>query len=104
VIHDGKTLQLLALAPSSRWSDRQSVALEALRSFRRETDPDVLDASPAHLRVVTLTEAMTLAEAARRRGDVHVPLEELLILNGMDRDRELASGSKIKLPVGGRPS
>jgi predicted Zn-dependent protease len=103
VRHDDRTVQMLALAEGSRWSARRDALRSALASFRRETDPKVLDVRPAVVRVVTLSADMTVSEAARRERDVHERLDRILTLNGMSEDRTLARGSKIKLPVGGPP-
>lgn len=100
--HDGRVLQMLAAARSEAWDARRDVVRAAIRSFRRETDPAVLGVEPAILRVFTLRADRTLAETVEVVGNVHAPLERLLILNGMDQDRRLPRGSKVKLPVGGR--
>jgi len=100
--HGGRVLQFLAVAPAARWDARRAAALDAIATFRRETDPAVLAVQPAVLKVFTLRADRTLAETVAVVGDVHVPLDRLLILNGMDQDLRMPQGTRVKLPVGGR--
>ncbi len=102
VDHGGRVIQLAGFAPQARWPDRAADARAAIATFRRETDPAVLAVEPARVEVFTLRADRTIEETVRIVGDVHTPLDRILILNGLDADRRLPKGTKVKIPQGGR--
>jgi predicted Zn-dependent protease len=92
--------QVLAYAPVGVYADRRTVLREAVLSFERLTDPQLLALQPRRLEIVRVTEEMTLAEFQRRHPSV-VSLRELAVLNGVeDGEAVLPAETRVKRVVG----
>jgi predicted Zn-dependent protease len=63
--HDGRTYAFLALSSPQGWSGFASAARGVVRSFREETDPDILRIQPLTLVVADLAEATDWATFLR---------------------------------------
>jgi predicted Zn-dependent protease len=97
VSYQGKTFQLLGLAPAETYASNEPVFKEALASFKPLTDPAALNVQPARVKVVSVPQSTTLAELARQSS---VPADKLAIVNQVDTGTRLEAGTKIKLVEG----
>lgn len=100
VQHQGQLFQLLSYAGNDQWSGRRQPVQDALASFRRLTNRRYLDVQSKKVEVVTLRQAMTLAEFQRRYPS-NVELAELAILNGVTEQETLPRGTRLKRITGG---
>jgi predicted Zn-dependent protease len=81
--YEGRTYQLLGVAPAQAYRGHLDTFRQSLGSFRPLTDPRVLGLQPNRLRIQRLPEAMTLAQFHQRYPSA-VPIEELAILNQVE--------------------
>lgn len=72
-------------------------------SFRELTDPALLAVQPARIELVTLDQAMTLAQFQSRSPST-IPLEELALINGVKPADTLPAGRLVKRVTGGPPA
>lgn len=100
VSHEGRTYQMLGYSPAGVYAQYQSTFQQSLGSFARLTDAAVLAVQPNRLRIVRITEGMTLAEFHRRFPSA-IPIEELAIINQVAApETVLPAGSQVKRVVG----
>ena len=97
----GTTYRLMSYALLSRWSSYQDTAEGSMRSFRRETDPDVLQAQPDRLDIVTVPESLS-APAFLQRFPSSVSLEVLTLINQIETGERFRAGSLAKRVAAGR--
>jgi predicted Zn-dependent protease len=96
----GKVYQVLGYTPQSRWGSYGDTLRRSLATFSRVTDRRALDVQPKRIEVVTLQDAMTLEEFARRYPST-VDLQTLAIINQVNAGDRLAAGTPVKRVVGG---
>ena len=95
--YGGQTYQVLSYAPSSQFSAYDATVRQAIGSFAPVTDASLLNVQPRRVKVVTLSSAMSLAQAAQRYNST-VTGTELAIMNGVtDVNATIAAGTKVKL-------
>ena len=98
--HAGRTYQIIAYAPAASFASYDQAFQQALASFRRLTDPQILAMQPNRIDIVRLTQAMTLTEFNRRNPSV-VPIEELALLNQVENaGSTLPTGTLVKRVIG----
>jgi predicted Zn-dependent protease len=102
VEHGGKVYQLLGYTTPDRWGSYDETLRRSLATFSRVTDRLALDVQPKRVEVVTLPDAMTLEEFARRYPST-VDLQTLAIINQVNAGDRLAAGTGVKRVVGGAP-
>lgn len=78
--YDGRTYQLLAYTPQSRFGAYDRLFEGVIGSFGPVTDPAILDVRPARVDIVRISERMTLSEFSRRYNS-SIPLAELAVIN-----------------------
>lgn len=66
------------------------------QGFKKLTDPDKINRQPERIRVKKTERAATFAEAMTQFGMPAARLEELAILNGMDKNTTLQAGTLLK--------
>jgi predicted Zn-dependent protease len=100
VSHGGNTYRLLGYAPASRWLSHRDVVVTSVRSFQRETDPEVLAAQPDRLEIVTLPRSLTLESYVQRYpSTVSAPL--VALINQLEEGQSFPSGARVKRVVSG---
>jgi predicted Zn-dependent protease len=72
--------QLLGYATEQFWAKYQDIIVGSTGSFRRLTDPKILQVQPMHLRVVTARKPSTSGQLTKQEGSP-VQLETLAIIN-----------------------
>lgn len=95
--HDGNVYNLMGIAELSKFPDYQSAFLSTVRSFRRLTDAEKLNRAPDVVRIKTVPRAMTVQAAFQNFNVPASRFEELAILNGMQLNDRVESGTLIKL-------
>ena len=95
----GAIYRILGYAAPARWPTYQTEVSAALGSFAPVTDRSVLNVQPRHLKLVTTSGPMTVAEFYRRYPSP-VPVEEIARLNRMGVDDAIPSGTRMKHVVG----
>jgi len=101
VSHGGTTYRILGYSTAARWSAYQRVVEGALRSFREETDRDVLSVQPARLDIVNVGESLSAA-AFLDLFPSSVSLEVLTLINQVEAGEDFPAGSLAKRVEGGR--
>jgi predicted Zn-dependent protease len=94
----GATYQLLVYTRAAAFPTYDAAFRDFLGSFRRLTDPAVLNVKPNRVQVATVSSAMTLTQFNGRTPSV-VPVEELALMNGMEANTMLKAGQKVKTVV-----
>src|SRR6185503_19435761 len=87
--------------PSQRWGGYDRVFSESLASFAPLTDRRYLDVQPKRVKVVTVTQPITVAELARRN-NATVSADVLALINQVAPGATLPAGQPAKVVVGGR--
>jgi predicted Zn-dependent protease len=99
VAYQGKTFQLLGLAPTDTFSASEAAFKQIQGSFKALTDPAALNVQPARVKLVTVPTATTFADFASRQGS-SVPVETLAILNQVETGTRIEAGQKVKVVEG----
>jgi predicted Zn-dependent protease len=101
VAHQGHVYQVLGYTPRARWASYRQALTGSVGSFGPLTERRYLDVQAARLDLVTLPEAMTLREFARRHPS-SVPVATLALINQVDEGATLPAGTLVKRVVGGQ--
>jgi predicted Zn-dependent protease len=99
--HGGRVYRLLGYAPEARWAARGPRILEALGSFRQETDSAILAVQPRRIELVRIPEAMTL-EGFHQRYPSTVSIDEIGTINRVRPGQPISAGTLLKRVTGGR--
>ena len=99
---NGHVFELIGLSRPNDWSRFDQEVAQAIRSFRRVTDPNVLQVKPMTVQVVKLPQEMTLEEFARRYPS-SVSVQELALVNNVDPGTRFQAGQEVKQVVGFNP-
>jgi predicted Zn-dependent protease len=100
--HNGTTYQVLGYSPAQRYAAYDQAIRSALGSFAPVTDSRILNVQPNKVDIVTLPQAMTLAQFAQRYPS-SIPLTELALVNQVeDPNTTLPAGTLVKQVAGGR--
>jgi predicted Zn-dependent protease len=95
-----RTYRALGYAPEARWSRHQGVVEQSLRSFQRETDPQVLGARPDRLTILQLDQSSSLDAFVRRYPSPAAP-ELVALINGWESGATLPAGTLVKRVASG---
>ncbi len=97
--HRGVTYEVLGYTPDSRLNRYQGTFSDVLGSFRRLTDPEVLNIQPQRIEVVEVPNGMTV-ERFHRLYPSTAPFETILLLNGLESGAVITRGTPLKRVVG----
>ena len=100
VEHGEKVYRLLGYTPSTRWRSYDRVFADSLASFAPVTDRRYLDVQPKRVKVVSVTQPITVDELGRRNGST-VTANVLALINQVAPGASLPAG-QAKVVVGGR--
>ena len=78
-------------------NDPERAMRALLDSFRNLSASDAQSVSPLRIRLVTAGAGDTPASLAGRMASTDRPLEQFLILNGLDRNAKLTPGQRYKI-------
>jgi predicted Zn-dependent protease len=99
VSHQGKTFQLMGLAPAAGFAAQEATFKQVQGSFGPLTDQAALSVQPARVKLVSAPSSMTLAELVSKQGS-GLSAEKVAILNQMDTATRLQAGQKVKIVQG----
>ncbi len=95
----GNVYQILGYGVAETWSTHESAVLRSVRSLAKLTDQKILAVQPWRLKIVTLTEPMTIADFAKKHPSP-VSLENLMLINRCDANTRFIKGNRLKTVVG----
>jgi predicted Zn-dependent protease len=96
VEYKGHTFQLLGYTTEQLWAQYQNIIAGSMGSFRRLTDPKILQMQPMHLKIITVKKPSTLGELAKQQGSP-VQLETLAIINQTEVNASFKVGDQVKI-------
>jgi len=99
----GTTYQITAYTTSDRFSGYSAVFQRSIASFDRLTDPRALAAQPMRLKLARAPRAMTLQQF-NTEFPSSVSLDEVALINGIDRTDQLRTGQSVKRVLAGSPT
>ncbi len=99
--YQGRVFEILGYTPEARWSQYSTVIAASLTSFRRETDPAVLNVKPRRLTIVELNRPATF-EALLRDYPSTVDAKTVALINHLPAAATVPAGERFKRVVGGQ--
>lgn len=103
ISHGGLTFQLIGFAPAQAFSSHDAAFKQAISSFGPLTDKAAEDVQPAKIELVRVPRDMTISEFNAQFPST-VPVEQVAIVNGVDKDGRLRGGQTAKRITGGVPT
>jgi predicted Zn-dependent protease len=100
ISYNGVTFRYLGYTSDNLFSSYAPIFQKSMGSFRKLTDPNLLNVQPARVKVETVPKTMTLADYYKQYPST-IPIEQVAIINGIQTDTQLQAGQKIKRVVGG---
>ena len=98
LINDGGVIYLiLGASPANTFGNYSNFFSNTMQSFRKLTDQAKIGKKPERVRIKTIASTTTLEQALRSYKMPEKRLEELAILNGMQRKTQLTKGTLIKV-------
>lgn len=97
--YEGNVFQVLGYGVAENWQKNDQTVTASVRSFAKLTDAKVLAVQPWRIRIVTLTEPMTIVDF-NKKFPSPVPLATLMLINRCDENTRFVKGNKIKNVVG----
>jgi len=98
ISHGGSTYQILSYTSEQRLSNYDNLFRGVAGSFATLTDPSALNVRPNVIDIVQIPSSMTLAQFNQRYPSV-VPISELSIINQVDANSVIPSGTRVKRVV-----
>jgi predicted Zn-dependent protease len=95
VSHGGTTYRFLGYAVDARWAQHSGSIESALRSFRPETDPDVLSVTPDRLALVEIDQSLSFGRFMERYPSTVEP-GVVALINQVETDATLPAGTLAK--------
>lgn len=92
-----KIYNFLGVTQSSAFDNYLQTFRGTMNNFRRLNDPDKLNRKADRIRIATVRSTGPLSRILKENGAADEDIEELAILNGMDLNETVQSGSLIKL-------
>ena len=96
----GRTYQVLTVAGQGNLEAVGNIHRQVMGSAKEVTDPAILNVRAPQLKMVKLTRAMTGEEFYSQFPSV-LPLEEVMLINGIERSTQLPQGMMLKQVVAG---
>jgi predicted Zn-dependent protease len=98
--YGGKTYALLGYTVPQKLDEYEPVLRQTIGSFKQLTDPEALNAQPARLEIVKTSQSMSLSQF-NSLFPSSISLDELALINGVDKNATLKAGDMVKRVVGG---
>jgi predicted Zn-dependent protease len=97
---DQRVYRFMFVSPGRMSQAQANAYQETVNSFRRLSAAEAAAIEVRRLQVVTVEPGQDLDDLARRMAVDSLPREQFLLLNGLEPDRALPPGLKVKLVVG----
>ena len=98
VSHQGKTFQLLGIAPADAFAANEPALRATMQSFAPLTEAAALAVQPARIKVISVPQATTLAALAPSYPSL--PAARLALINQLEPTAPLTPGQKLKVVEG----
>jgi predicted Zn-dependent protease len=95
--YNGTIYHMLGVSAVSTFSNYNGAFTNAMQSFKVLTDPEMLNRRPERVRIKTVAVNSSFEEAMRYFKMPNARIEELGILNGMQKNTPVLKGSLIKV-------
>jgi predicted Zn-dependent protease len=102
VEHRGSVYNFLAYTAKDSFSQYEDRFLRSMRGFATVTDAQILNAQPARMEVVRAPRNASFETFVPSQLSSDMSSQDLAILNQVELNQQIASGSLLKLPVQGR--
>jgi len=96
----GRTYQVLSAAGQGNLQAISGIHTQVVGSFKEVTDPAILNARAPQVKAVKLPRAMSAEEFYSQFPSV-VPMDEVLLINGLERGSRLEQGQTLKQIIAG---
>jgi predicted Zn-dependent protease len=96
----GRTYQVLTVAGQGNLEAVDAIHRKVIASVKEITDPAILNIRAPQVKVVQLPKAMTAEEFYSQFPSV-LPLDQVLLINGLERGAQLKQGDLVKQVVAG---
>ncbi|MFD2247398.1 M48 family metalloprotease [Pontibacter ruber] len=95
--YGGNNYSMIGASSAENFNSYFQLFSNSMENFRELSDPDKLNRKPERVRIKTISQSATLAQALRANKVPDTKMEELAILNGMKLDDRLDQGTLIKV-------
>jgi predicted Zn-dependent protease len=96
----GRMYQILSVRGQGSLQAVDGMHRQVIGSFKEVTDPAILNIRAPHVKVVELPKAMSVEDFYAQFPSV-LPLDQVLIINGLERGAQLKQGDLVKQIVAG---
>jgi predicted Zn-dependent protease len=100
--YGGNTYQLVGYTPQGRLATRAPELQRTIASFNALTDATALGVQPAKLELVRAPANMSI-EQFNAQFPSTLPLDQLAVINGLDKGGQVTAGQWVKRVTGGVP-
>ncbi|MCC9166623.1 M48 family metalloprotease [Pontibacter harenae] len=94
--YGGNIYSLMGISSAANFNNYMQAFTSTMQSFSQLTEPDKLNRQPERIRIKTVAQSTTLAQALRNFNTPENRLEELAILNGLQLNDRVEKGMLIK--------
>lgn len=95
--YGGNIYNMMGVSALNTFSNYARTFTSVMEAFRPLTDPSKLNVQPERVNIREVTQSTTLQQALSQFGVPNERLEELSILNGMELNEQVQSGTLIKV-------
>jgi len=96
----GRMFQVLSVGGQGSLQAVSGIHGQVIGSFKEVTDPAILNIRAPQVKVVQLPKAMSVEDFYAQFPSV-LPLDQVLIINGLERGAQLKQGDLVKQVVAG---
>jgi predicted Zn-dependent protease len=95
--YEGRVYQLLGMAYQQQYGNYESSFLRTMNGFDRLTDASKINVQPERIKIVKAPRTTNLRSLLTSNGIPNDRLEEFAILNGMELNTQVESGTLFKV-------
>ncbi|WP_018478681.1 M48 family metalloprotease [Pontibacter roseus] len=95
--YGGNIYSLMGITTANDFNNYFQLFSNTMQSFKQLTDPDKINRQPERIKIVTINKSTTLANALSSNNVPSNRMNELAILNGMELNDQVQSGTMIKV-------
>ncbi|MGK7388713.1 MAG: M48 family metalloprotease [Candidatus Cyclobacteriaceae bacterium M2_1C_046] len=97
ISYDNNIYNMMGVAALNNFSNHARVFTSVMEAFSPLTDPSKINVQPERVNIREVTQSTTLQQALSQFGVPNERLEELAVLNGMQLNEQVSSGTLIKV-------
>jgi predicted Zn-dependent protease len=95
--HGGNIYSLMGITTAQNFNNYFQLFSNSMQSFQELSDTEKLNRQPERIRIVTVSQATTLAQVLRSNNMPDKRHNELAVLNGMQLDEQVPAGTMVKV-------